>query len=433
MSTTEAAFLDALLAPRSEAPAAPENWLKARRSGALEIATALPAPTVRDEDWRFTDLSPLYRLKLQPAAGGRIDASALEFVALPEAVARLVFVDGRHAPELSNTGSQEGLVVATLEQALQSHGRLLEKYLAAVARTDSDLFTAINTAFLQDAAVVIAGGGAPVHKPVHLLHVSTGRESAAHSRALIVAQDQAACTVVEEFVAIGGVGYFTNCVTEIAVGQNAEVRHVKVQREADTAFHMASTAVRLDRNARYRNWSVALGARISRHNLNVRQAGEAIDCEVDGLTLISGRQLADTHSTIDHAFAEGRSRQLHKTVVGGSGHAVFSGKILVRPGAQQTDSAQQSRNILLTSRAHVDTKPQLEIFADDVKCAHGATVGQIDAEEVFYLKSRGLTESTARSLLTYAFAAEVVERIPVRSLVRALERTILEQTQEESQ
>jgi Fe-S cluster assembly protein SufD len=433
MSTTESAFLEALLPPPGIVPAAPENWLKARRSAALERATALPAPTVRDEDWRFTDLSPLYRLKLQPAAGGRVDASALEFVALPEAGARLVFVDGRHSPELSNAGEEEGVIVAPLATVLASQRALLERYLAALARTDSEIFTAINTAFLQDAAVVILDAGATASKPVHLLHVSTGRETAAHPRVLVVAQGRAGCTLVEEFVAIGGVGYFTNCVTEIAVGQDAEVRHVKVQREAETAFHMANTSVRLDRAARYRHWSVTLGARISRHNLNVQIAGEAAECEVDGLTLISGRQLADTHSMIDHAFARGRSRQLHKTVVGGAGHVVFNGKILVRPGAQQTDSAQQSRNILLTQRAHVDTKPQLEIFADDVKCAHGATVGQIDAEEVFYLKSRGLTESAARSLLTYAFAAEVVERVPVRSLVRALERTVLEQTRDDSQ
>jgi Fe-S cluster assembly protein SufD len=424
-------FLDTLLAPRQTLPAAPNGWLKTRRAAALEKATSLPAPTVRDEDWRFTDLSPLYRVKLQATGGGRIDSTALALFALPEAGPRLAFVDGRYAPELSGTTAGSGLLVAPLAQALEADGETLERFLAAVATSDADIFTAVNTAFLQDAAVVIAGAGATAEqKPIHVLHVSTGRETAAHPRLLIVAAHGAVCTVVEDFVAAGGVGYFTNGVTEIAVGANAEVRHVKIQREAETAFHMANTSVHLERDARYRNWSVALGARLSRHNLHVHQAGEAVDCEVDGLALIAGRQLADTHSMIDHAFARGRSRQLHKTVVGGSGHAVFNGKIFVRPGAQQTDSAQQSRNVLLTPRAHVDTKPQLEIFADDVKCAHGATVGQLDAEEVFYLKSRGLSEAAARNLLTYAFAAEVVEKIPVRSLVQGLERVILEQTQE---
>ncbi len=433
MTVAETVFLDTLLAPRRALPAAPTDWLKARRADALERAAALPAPTVRDEDWRFTDLSPLYRLQLQPASGGSIDPAALGLFALPESSARLVFVDGRHAPELSTRSDGTGLVVVPLAEALESRGDALQRHLAAIARCDADIFAAANTAFLQDAAVVIAGAGMSADRPVHVLQVATGRETAAHPRVLIIAEHGAACTVVEDFVAIGGIGYFTNCVTEIAVEGNAEVRHVKIQREAETAFHMANTSVRLERDARYRNWSVTFGARISRHNLHIRQAGEAIECEVDGLALISGRQLADTHSMIDHASALGRSRQLHKTVVGGAGHAVFNGKILVRAGAQQTDSAQQSRNILLTSRAHVDTKPQLEIFADDVKCAHGATVGQIDAEEVFYLKSRGLSEETARNLLTYAFAAEVIEKIPVKSLAQALERTVLEHTQEKQQ
>ena len=426
---TETVFLDTLLARRPPLPAARSGWLKARRAAALEKATSLPAPTVRDEDWRFTDLSPLYRTKLQPAGGGLIDPTALALFALPEAGARLVFVDGRYAPDLSATAAGSGLLAAPLGQALETHGEALERFLAAVAADDADVFAAVNTAFLQDAAVIVAGPTAE-HKPVHVLHVSTGRETVAHPRLLVVAENGAACTVVEDFVAAGGVAYFTNGVTEVAVAADAEVRHVKIQRESETAFHVADTSVRLERDARYRNWSVALGARLSRHNLHIHQAGEAVDCEVDGLALIAGRQLADTHSTIDHAFARGRSRQLHKTVVDGSGHAVFNGKIFVRAGAQQTDSAQQSRNVLLTPRAHVDTKPQLEIFADDVKCAHGATVGQIDAEEVFYLESRGLSEAAARNLLTYAFAAEVVEKIPVRSVVQALERVILEQTQE---
>ena len=173
---------------------------------------------------------------------------------------------------------------------------------------------------------------------------------------------------------------------------------------------------------------MALGARISRHNLDVMQAGESTEFSIDGLALVGGRQLADTNSLIDHARARGRSRQVHKTVVGGGAHAVFNGRIFVRRDAQQTDAAQQSRNLLLSDKAHVDTKPQLEIFADDVKCAHGATVGQIEADELFYLKSRGLSDATARNLLTYAFAAEIIERIPVKSLVERLENHVLEQT-----
>jgi Fe-S cluster assembly protein SufD len=194
------------------------------------------------------------------------------------------------------------------------------------------------------------------------------------------------------------------------------------------AFHIANCAVSLAHASRYRSINIALGARLSRHNLSVTQHAEGADCTVDGLALIGGQQLADTHTRIDHAQPHGLSRQLHKCIAGGAAHAVFSGKILVRPGAQQTNSAQSSRNLLLSGRARVDTKPQLEIFADDVKCAHGATVGQLDNEEVFYLKSRGLSDETARNLLTYAFGAEVIERVSVASLKRRLEQAVLQQT-----
>ncbi|MCZ7565710.1 MAG: Fe-S cluster assembly protein SufD [Burkholderiales bacterium] len=219
-----------------------------------------------------------------------------------------------------------------------------------------------------------------------------------------------------------------NAVTELVAAENASLGHVRVQRESEQAFHIATSVASLARDARYDAQSIAIGARISRLDHGVRQGGEGVDCRIDGLALVGGRQLADTHSFIDHAHAQGRSRQLHKCVVDAAAHAVFNGRILVRKGAQLTDSAQSSRNLLLTPRAHVDTKPQLEIHADDVKCAHGATVGQLDPEHVFYLRSRGLSEIAARNLLTYAFAAEVVERIPVASLRGWLEAQVVERT-----
>jgi Fe-S cluster assembly protein SufD len=201
-----------------------------------------------------------------------------------------------------------------------------------------------------------------------------------------------------------------------------------VQRDNGAAFHIANCAVSLARASRYQSVSVALGARISRYNLNVQQVAEGAECAIDGLALISGRQLADTHTCIDHARPHGVSRQLHKCIVDGAARAVFNGKIMVRPGAQRTDSRQSSRNLLLTAQARVDTKPQLEIFADDVKCAHGATVGQLDSEEVFYLRSRGLSDAAARNLLTYAFGAEIIDRIPVATLKHRLEQVVLAHT-----
>jgi Fe-S cluster assembly protein SufD len=253
---------------------------------------------------------------------------------------------------------------------------------------------------------------------------------AVHPRCLVVAEPGSELTVLEDYVGLHDGVYLVNAVTEIAAGANAHVRHVRRQQESAAAFHIATCAVRLERDASYRSVAVALGARLSRYNHHVAQGGEGTYAQLDGLALLDERRLADTHSFVDHAHPHGTSRQLHKCVAGGHAHAVFNGRILVRAGAQRTDSSQQSRNLLVSRRAHVDTKPQLEIFADDVKCAHGATVGQLEAEELFYLRSRGLAEAAARRLLTYGFAAEVVDRIPIASVVDALHRKVLEGTRE---
>jgi Fe-S cluster assembly protein SufD len=248
----------------------------------------------------------------------------------------------------------------------------------------------------------------------------------------VVAERGSECLLIEDYVSLNDGVYFNNPVTEIVVEGGARVRHVKLQRESRQAFHIASSAITLGRGAFYSSTSIAIGGRISRNDLQLLQTAEGAECALDGLTLIGGRQLADTHTTIDHAKAHGSSRQLNKCIVDGGAHAVFNGKIMVRKHAQQIDSAQSSRNLLLSDKAHVDTKPQLEIFADDVKCAHGATVGQLDVDELFYLKSRGLSESTARSLLIYAFAAEIIEKIPVASVKGQLQRLVMEQMHLES-
>ncbi|MGQ0578856.1 MAG: Fe-S cluster assembly protein SufD [Betaproteobacteria bacterium] len=422
-------YLDSLLHGRDVVPEAPADWLKTLRARAVERANALAVPTTRDEDWRFTDLSPLYRAPCRPSAQpGEVSAADLGRFEIPEATTRLTFVDGHFSPALSRSAPAEGVLVANFPDALAAHGRLMESRLGTLAGSGQDVFAAVNTAFLHDGALIHVGRERDTVAPIHLLFIATRNHGAAYPRVLVIAEASAQCTLIEDFVGLADGSYLTDAVSEIAVGENAQVAHVKLQREAQAAFHISSTAVRVARDGRYSNWSVALGARISRHNLQVMQAGEGSEFSIDGLALIGGRQLADTHSLIDHAHAHGRSRQLHKTVVGGGAHAVFNGKIFVRRDAQQTDAGQQSRNLLLSEKAHVDTKPQLEIFADDVKCAHGATVGQIEADELFYLKSRGLSDATARNLLTYAFAAEIVGHIPVKSLVERLEKHVLEQT-----
>ena len=426
--TTATAFIEQLLAGRDAKPA--PDALRALRGEALEQANRLTVPTTREEDWRFTDLTPLYRLAFKPA--GPSPAVSLESIAAyvtPEAAHRVVFVDGRYAPALSRSSDEAGVTVTALSAAAaESLAAVVEPRLGRIAAIDGDAFRAINTAHLGDAAVVHVRRNAAASAPVHLLFVTTQAQIATHPRVLIVAETGGEVTVLEDHVALADAAYCVNAVTEIDVAANARVRHIRVQRETQTAFHIATSKARLAKDARYDSVAVNLGARISRLNLHVQHDGEGAQATVDGLALIAGRQLADTHSFIDHAQPHCRTRQLHKTVVGGGAHAVFSGRILVRPGAQLTDSQQQSRNLLLTGKAHVDTKPQLEIFADDVKCAHGATVGQIDPEEVFYLRSRGLGEAAARNLLTYAFAAEIVGRIPIPSVAAQLRGHALAQT-----
>jgi Fe-S cluster assembly protein SufD len=423
-------YLENLLHGREAVADAGSAWSRTLRMRAVERANELTVPTTRDEEWRFTDLSPLYATAFPLAASaGIVEQSQMDAFGIPEAETRLVFVDGRYSAELSRAVSSDGVTISNLADVSGPAEALAESHLAKLASIDDDAFAAVNTAFLRDGAVIHVARDRVVMAPIHLLFVATRKDSAAYPRVLVVTETGAQCTVVEDFVGVADGAYLTDAVSEFFVAENARVSHIKLQRETPAAFHIANTSVKAARGAHYSAWMVALGARISRHNLSIAQSGEGTDFSIDGLALIGGRQLADMHSTIDHARAHGRSRQMHRTVVGGGAHAVFNGKILVREGAQQTDSGQQSRNLLISDKAHVDTKPQLEIFADDVKCTHGATVGQIEADELFYLKSRGLSDRAARSLLTYAFAAQIIERIPVKSVVEKLEMSILEQTQ----
>jgi Fe-S cluster assembly protein SufD len=424
-------YIAALLAGSSDLPKSPLAWLNERRGAALERANALSVPTTRDEEWRFTDITPLTRLLFQPVAElPQLAAADIENHYVPEAAVRLVFVDGVYATALSEFSAlPAGVRVSALSAALESDGTRLAPHLARHAGFEQNVFTALNTAHLREGALLVLEKNAQLAAPVHVLHVATRKDAVAYPRCLVVTNEGSECALIEDYVALTADAYFCNAVTEIVVGPNAAVRHVRLQRESTAAFHIGTCAVNLARDARYFSHAVTFGARISRHDLNITQNGEGAQVKIDGLALISGRQLADTHTTMDHAQPDGRCEQLHKCIVDGGAHVVFNGKVLVREGAQLTDSSQQSRNLLLSGKARVDTKPQLEIFADDVKCAHGATVGQLDADHLFYLKSRGLSDTSARNLLTYAFGAEVIARIPVRSVANRLERAVMAQTQ----
>lgn len=415
---------DLIRHPTATADSVVPAWLARRRAHAVDRVGALSVPSTRDEDWRFTDISPLTHVSWQPVRDIEpAQAAEMRPFFLPETAARLVFVDGHYMPALSFNDS--GLVVESLAGALHKHGADVEAHLGRHAEVEEQLFSALNMAFLRDGALVMAPATAALAAPVHLLFVATGRQTVSHPRCLIVAGAGSSMSIVEDHVALKSGAYFSNAVAEVALAQDARLDHVRIQRDDTEAFHIASCAVSLGRRSHYRSTSIALGGRISRYNLNVMLDDEGAQCAIDGLAIIGGRQLADTHTVIDHAHPNCISRQLHKCIADGTSRAVFNGKIMVRAGAQQTDSAQSSRNLLLSGKARIDTKPQLEIFADAVKCAHGATVGQLDEEQVFYLQSRGLSEADARNLLTYAFGAEVIRRIAIPSLKRRLEETVL--------
>ena len=339
---------------------------------------------------------------------------------------RLVFVDGCYDAGLSSLPQPlAGVTVASLVERLGD--REVETHFARQASFKQDSFAALNTRFFEDGAFVHVTGEASA--PIHILHVATKREtpSAIYPRCLMVMEPNSRATVIEDYAGLGDGVNFSDAVTEVVLKDDAQLQHVRVQREEKNAFHIGHCSVRMGRSSVYTGTSLAFGARVSRYNLHAVQLGEGAEILLNGLALIAGRQVADTHTRIDHAVPRGKSVQLHKCIADGAAHAVFSGKVIVHPGAVGTDSVQSSRNLLLSGKARIDTQPQLEIFNDDVSCKHGATVGQIDADALFFLKSRGFSEERARNLLTHAFAEEIIAKIPVPPLAEALSRTILEE------
>ena len=388
----------------------------------------LTIPTKRDEEWRFTDLSPLLKVNFQqPQIKVDLAESAIANFILPEAPIRLVFVNGTYAPQLSAVADlPEGLVVSNLAQLPVTHRSKVGQYLAQKEGA-TEVFTVLNTAGLTDAAVVWVAKNTVVEAPIHLLFLSVADESATitQPRCLVVAESGSAVTLIEEYTNTDEQGlYFSNAVTEIFVEQNAGVSHTRVQREGKAAFHIGKSAIAQARDSRYTCNAISLGAKLSRHNLEVLQTGEQTETTLNGLTVIAGEQLADTHSLIAYTKPYGTSNQLHKCIVADKGHAVFNGKVFVPQAAQLTNAGQLNRNLLLSPKARVDTKPQLEITADNVKCSHGATVGQLEADEVFYLQSRGLNQADARKLLIDAFAAEILNQLPVASLSQQLSKLV---------
>ena len=409
--------------------------LQPLRDNAATWAKELAIPTKKDEDWQFTDISPLLDIKFQSAGTVSLDIEAIAPLILPEcSQSRLVFVDGQYAAELSTvTDISDGIFVGNLAEIPADLENNLGNYLARQPG-EKAAFSALNTAALKDIAVVWMRKNKATETPIHLLFISTTGEAStmSHPRVLVVAEPGSAATIVEHYatLAIGCSDrvktspYLTNAVSEIWLEENAELKHIRLQRDGGSAFHIGKTAISQAKNSRYLGDAISLGAKLSRHEIDINQTGEATETTLNGLTAIEQKQLADTHSNLLLNHPHGSLNQIHKIIMDDSAHGVFNGRVVVPQAAQLTNANQLSRNLLLSPKAKVNTKPQLEITADDVKCSHGATISQLEEDELFYLRSRGLDDTSSRQLLIDAFAGEIINQLPLNSLKQMLSRCV---------
>jgi Fe-S cluster assembly protein SufD len=413
-----------------ETAATQPKWLAPVRKAGLASFADQGFPTLHDEDWRFTNVAPIAKLNFQLAK--EVSVNGAETKLIDESAFaklsghRLVFVNGFFCAKLSSLKPVAGGVrIENLSAALAKDSALIEKHLGKYAHTASNTFAALNQAFFTDGAFIFVPAGVEVAEPVQLIYISSAKNSGETilPRNLVIAEANSKLTVVESYISTGNVAYFTNAVTEILAGDNARVEHVKLQDEALDSFHIATIAGEFGRASNVTVHSFALGAKLSRTNIRTKLAGEGLECILNGLYLTRGEQLADHHMIVEHAQPHCASHEYFNGILDDKSKGVFHGRIYVHPIAQKTDAKQTNKNLLLSDDATADTKPQLEIYADDVKCTHGATIGQLNDESIFYLRSRGIGTDTARQMLIHAFAGEIIERIkcePAREVIDKL-------------
>jgi Fe-S cluster assembly protein SufD len=384
----------------------------------------LGLPTTRHEEWRFTSVAPIARTAFERATEPGAYAPAAAAACFYESGCRLTFVDGCFVPALSRLeGLPAGVRLGSLAEVLASEPGRVEGRLGRHARFDQHAFVALNTAFATDGAFLELAPGAIVPEPIHLLFLASGAAPArvCFPRNLIVAGANSQVTLVETYAGLSEAVSFTCGVTEILAAEGAVVDHYKLQKEAPAAFHLATLQFHQERASNLFSHSISIGGGLVRNDVNAVLDGEGAECTLNGLYVLRGTQFLDNHMRVDHAKPRCSSFELFKGVLDERSRAIFNGRIFVAKDAQKTDAKQSSRNLLLSKEALVNANPQLEIFADDVKCTHGSTVGQLDDEAIFYLRSRGIGEDAARSLLTYAFAADIVERLKVEPLRHEVE------------
>jgi Fe-S cluster assembly protein SufD len=409
-------------------PGAQLPWLVRERQEALERFAQSGYPTTRDEEWKYTNVSRIERqafLAIAETAAEIDAASALLGTLAPERETGhwLVFVNGRHAPSLSSLRPlPAGVELGSLAQALQQMPEMLEPYLSD--RTAQTVFGGLNTAFMADGAWLHVPQDTLIEEPIHLLFLATQNGAAVYPRNVLVAEPGARATVIEHYAGLDDVVYLTNAVTQIFTARGAVLEHYKLQQESAQAFHVAGVHAQQQQDSRLESHSISLGALLARNDITTAFGAPGCEVTLNGLYLVGGRQHVDNHTRVEHAAPHGTSHEYYRGGMDGTSRAVFNGKVIVHAGAQKTNAHQANHNLLLSRDAEVDTKPQLEIYADDVQCTHGATVGQIDDEQLFYLQSRGIEAGMAQSLLVHAFAHDVIERIRVESLRRRLEKIL---------
>jgi Fe-S cluster assembly protein SufD len=404
-------------------------WLRALRDDAIGRFTALGFPTPRDEAWRTTNIAPVLETAFAPAPGAAPAPAVLDRFLVETGTARhaLVFVNGRFAPSLSAVGAlPTGVRIGSLAAAVAEDAGPAREHLGRVAGL-GQAFAALNAAFLADGAFLYVPRGVTVPEPLQVLYLTTAADAAlvTHPRTLVVLEAGARATLVETYAGLEpGAVYLTNAVTETLVGDEARLDHYRVQRESAAAYHVAGSHARQGERAVLHSTLVVFGAALARHEVSVVLDGEGGELTLNGVSVLSGRQHADHHTTLDHAKPHCDSREVFNTVLDGHARSVFTGRIIVRPGAQKTDSKQTSNNLILSGDARADSQPQLEIYADDVKCTHGSTTGPLDPNTLYYLRSRGLGVAEARTLLAYGFGTEILTRIEVPGVRAELDRLL---------
>ncbi|HVS83586.1 MAG TPA: Fe-S cluster assembly protein SufD [Pyrinomonadaceae bacterium] len=420
----------AFRALREKTGNAEPSWLRRMREDSFAHFERVGFPSVKEEEWKYTNVAPIAKLQFAPAFpnGQRGGNGFGSFVYDEARQSRLVFCNGILQRELSSVEAlPAGVQVIEISEALVG-GQNEISLRESLERAGESGFTALNTALFSSGAFVFIPAGVSVASPIHLQFTSdssNGAAAATFPRVLVVAEENSSATIIESYASPRDGVYLTNAIVDVRLGAGAHLQHFRVQRESTNAFHVATTNADLGPNANYDATSINLGAALSRHTIDVTMDHEGAECHVDGLYMVGGSQHTDTHSMIDHRQPHCTSQQLYKGILDGKSRAVFNGKVFVRHGAQQTNAQQTNKNLLLSNEAQVDTKPQLEIFADDVKCAHGAAIGQLKEDEIFYLESRGLRPELARNVLTYGFAEEVIEKIKIASIKRELDAAVL--------